>query len=213
MMPKPTSFSAQKPGNYHRFFHFLLALMSNPLLRSVSFPKSLLKCIPFLHVQPSTLDKSITTCLSLFDHSSLLTGVPTLSPALLHVTLHFAVRINFYIIPGWSFSCLKSSQLSDLLQQCIEPCLLRLLPCITSIILSLSSLYSPRPATLAFIYFLKFIKLFPPVNGVHCRIFPLPGTIFPLLLPLKPASHLSKRPPLTALSKQGQYQSYLFLCF
>lgn len=42
-----------------------------------------------------------TISLLLFDHRGLLTAGLTLSPALFQVTLHAAVRINFYLIHGW----------------------------------------------------------------------------------------------------------------
>lgn len=58
-----------------------------------------------IHPQPlcpiSDSYYNIATSLSLIDHSCLLTVVPTLSPALLWVTLHSVVRINFCIISCW----------------------------------------------------------------------------------------------------------------
>lgn len=91
---------------------------------------------------------NIATCLSLFDHSSLLTAVPTLSPALLQVALHSAVRINFYIIRCWRHSPTWNPPKTF---QCIST-VYRAMYALTPALyhqrdLFLSPLHSPCPAT------------------------------------------------------------------
>ena len=65
------------------------------------FPKLIVQIHPQPLCPSSDSDFNITTSLSLIDHSSLLTVVSALSPVLLRVTLHSAVRINFCIISCW----------------------------------------------------------------------------------------------------------------
>lgn len=151
--------------------------MSSPSVSSVKCPKSSLKSISSLRVHAHTLGLNIATCLLLLDHSSLLTGVPSLSPDPSQSLSTSQSELNFYIItsschsPAW-----EKSRLSAVIQQCGVPSVLWRQPGITR---ESSRLHLTLVSSYAGPHLVPQMHQVPSPLGFPCRVSPLPATIFP----------------------------------
>lgn len=138
VMPKIHQFLNSEAWEWSLIPPFSSCFNVQSISQFCQFPKVISQIHPHPSRPSSYLYYNIATSLSLFHHSTHLTAVSTLSPALPHVTLHSAGRRNFNVIYPVDVILLSETlpRLSSGFQLCREPCVLWLLPFIINMICS-----------------------------------------------------------------------------